>query len=59
MLWESEMAHRELIDRTQKLTPERVTLALRRVHAAQLRQSGRQTGRTSTDVAGEAGDDAV
>ncbi|MGO4880356.1 MAG: hypothetical protein ACLP59_05980 [Bryobacteraceae bacterium] len=53
------MAHRELIDRTQKLTPERVTLALRRVHAAQLRQSGRQTGRTSTDVAGEAGDDAV
>jgi hypothetical protein len=42
MRWESEMAHRALIDRTQKLTPEMMALDLRRVHAAQLLPSVRR-----------------
>jgi hypothetical protein len=42
MRWESETAHRELIDRTQKLTPEMMALDLRRVHAAQLLPSVRR-----------------
>jgi len=42
MCWGRETAHRELIDRTEKLTPEMMALDLRGFHAADLLPSVRR-----------------